>query len=63
MYKPGDIVMITKGIYFGRIVEIAKIVSQKWDHPTLKYNGYAVRGLTTGNATMSTFWDDELEEM
>ncbi len=62
MFNSGDKVRITEGIYEGREVEIAKVVAE--DVTTSKYsslNGYAVKGLTTPNATMSTFWDDQLE--
>lgn len=62
MFNVGDRVRITEGIYKGREVEIARVVSREVSVSSGDIlNGYAVRGLTTPDATMSTFWDDGLE--
>ncbi len=62
-FEPGQKVRITTGIYKGRVVEIVwRISPNVTDYETGNIvNGYSVRGLTTPNATMSTFWDDGLE--
>jgi hypothetical protein len=56
MFNQGDKVIITEGIYSGAEVEIVEAVGE-----TEMARGYSVRGLTTPNAVMSTFWDDQLE--
>ncbi len=55
----GDRVMLLGSIYDGREVTLVREVGEVNTNSGV-VRGFAVRGLTTSNGTMSTFWSDEM---